>query len=129
MSPDLDLGGQDFQGTIKQLERIVVLLAFDDAEDDWSEVERTYESDDSYVSFSLSTGPDENGPSLRIELGVQDESRRQPTAGFKAQWNREEGSIGQVQTVLVHGKESNPAPFLRRLEDALNQAGVSVACA
>ena len=127
MSPDLDLG-LGTQATIKQLERIVVALAFDAAEDDWSEVERTYENDDSYVSFSLCADADESDPCVRIEMGVQDESSRHPTAGLKAQWNREDGSIGQVQTVLVHGQECEPKLFLRRLEGALEQLGVPAVC-
>ncbi len=117
-----------FVGTrqaLARIEHIVLGCAFDEAEDDWSEVDRTYEGDQGYVSFAIATDPGEAIPCVRVELGVQDEASRHPTAGFKAQWNREEGAFAQVQSVIVDGHQCPPAKFLRRLEGALADAGVS----
>jgi len=125
MSRDIELVS-DTRQALTRIERIVLGCAFDTAEDDWSEVERTYEGDEVYVSFSLSTDTGEILPCVRIELGVQDETSRHPTAGFKAQWNREEGTFIQVQSVLLHGKQCGPEQFLRLLEAFLEDCGGGV---
>jgi hypothetical protein len=126
MSLDFDLV-PDAKHALKGIERIVLCHAFDAADDDWSEVQRDYEGDQAYVSFYLSTDPDEAQPSVRIELGVQDDSSRVPSAGFKAQWNREDGVFGQVRAIVVNGKQCSPDQFLRELESALALAGVALA--
>ncbi|ANN80887.1 hypothetical protein [Bordetella flabilis] len=127
MSLELELVA-DVRQALRSIERIVLECAFDSADDDWSEVERTFDCGEAYVSFSLCTDPGDIRPSVRIELGVQDESSRHPTAGFKAQWNREEGTFGQVQSILIDGKQCGAQRFLRRLEGTLALAGVSVLC-
>lgn len=123
MNRDLGLF-MDTRHALARIERIVLGCAFDDAEDDWSEVERTYEGDQGYVSFFVATDPGEAVPCVRVELGVQDDDSRHPTAGFKAQWNREQGSFAQVQSVMVDGHQCALVRFLRRLEGALAHVGV-----
>ena len=122
MSLDFELV-QDAGRDLKSIERIVLSCAFDAVEDDWSEVERTFEGDEAYVSFLLSSDPGDVSPSLRIEIGVLDETSRHPTAGLKAQWSREDGAMAQVQSIIVDGRECSPERFKRRMARALSLAG------
>ena len=121
MSHELKLDGQAGEA-LRNIERIVREcvkdLAHRDAQEDPVDFGQDYESEQGYVSFWFSTDPDDPCPSLRIELGVHDSEKRHPMAGMKALWKTGDG-IGQVQSIVMEGRQCGPVPFLRLLEGAL----------
>lgn len=106
---------------LEGIEKIILRHAFDQAEDDWSEVDRTYEDAYNYVSFVISTDPGERIPSARVELGVHDETQRRAIGGFKGQWDREQGVLVGVHAILLEGQYCSAGMFLQRLEELLLQ--------
>ncbi|WP_323025773.1 hypothetical protein [Castellaniella sp.] len=81
------------------------------------------ESEQGYVSWWFAADPDDPGLSVRIEIGVHDGEEHHPVAGFKALWNRA-GGMGQVQSIVLEGRQCGPVPFLRRLEGVLAETGM-----
>lgn len=80
-------------GALKGLKQVILGHAFDQAEDDWGEIERTYQNEYNYVSFLICTDPGESMASVRVEFGVHDATQRRATGGFKGQWDREQGEL------------------------------------
>lgn len=105
----------DAQGDLAYINSFVIDRALTDISSSWLEIVREYSDERSYLSLSLVTRPDDDGPIVQIEFGVQDSSSRHATGGLVGRWAIDRQAIEGLENILLDGVSCDVSPFVARL--------------
>ena len=82
---------------------------------DSSQLVRDFEDELAYLSMGLSGAATGEDPTVRIDFGVQDSSKRLSTGIFVGRWNKQKGRIGELEIILLHGEHADISAFVAAL--------------